>query len=248
MVNNLSYVLDPDLAIPKIVTKDNSNFGPIYDIKYNSIKKIYNLLDRRDASLKTLTLSDVQGSVAIEAIKYLLDRLEIIRWSSMRKFNPNITYYTVRKIIDSFTWNGLTSIRKQYYIPITDTYKERYRLGMKYADIDIPARGSYTSFVHSKNKLTIEVREQKSDIPANSIRSLIRLRDGSLLELYDINFNPDNRSSDVELYYLGMDLLITIDPSIIKQFFLSQGLNNLLGRPAYRLPLIITEELLTLGQ
>lgn len=230
------YVLDTDLAIHSIIQSEiPKSQGPIYDIKYIPIRNSINDMGRNKDFYPEVDKGDIPRIIAQYYFDQVLPILDFIRWHFPKEKLGNITYYQVRSIIDSITFINLSPLCKQFYIKLSDMNKERYRVNSNYAELSVPPRGLYGNPTFEQQNKTIVVRGQTSIIKANSTRMLIRLRDGSLLELFEENYNPEEHPSEIRVLFKILDKIMTIDPDYSKKYILAFCLDTVLGRPAYRI-------------
>jgi hypothetical protein len=137
----------------------------------------------------------------------------------------------IEQTITSGRWSSLNTIGRQFYIKKDVIYKDRYKVNELYADISVPPSGRYTLFnAPEKEKRIIKVRRALSNIPQGCRRILLRLRDGSLLELYTIGLNVNDK-----IAYDMLDTILSLEPESAKRWYLSNALTVELGRPAYNI-------------
>lgn len=237
-----TYVLDPDLAVPYIVRqKDRFKYGPLYT-KYSTVKETISAFDIRTAKQKRFSEKNMFKVILSSFEKSIAEAMELVRWGAPIQ-RLNVPYYTIRKLVDAITWESLSSLQKQYYIPLESTYDERYRYGSMYAGLKVPQRGSVSDMVYDSNDGILNVRGQKSKILADSSRFLLRMRDGSVLEVYESNFNYLDNLKSLESAIIGINRLLALEPNLAKTYYLAYMLDNVLGRPAYKLSSVVKKGL-----
>lgn len=231
-----SFILDTDLAFPYIIQSTIPQVqGPLYDSQYITIEKTMQDMRTYGEYMSEPAKDDVSGTVLKYFFEQILPMLNILRWHYPQEKVQNCTYYLVRTIVDNMLYNTMSSLCKQYYITTEEQSHERYRVNSFYANIAIPPRGLYTQPMFEQQDKTVIVRGQVSVIKANSTRMLLRLRDGSLLELFEENYNPEQHKDEITLLFKILDKVMTIDPDYAKRYILAFCHDTTLGRPAYRL-------------
>lgn len=230
-----SYILDPALAYPMVVTEEQAQQlqGPIYGEKYIPFDKILNSFvnDKRfygnyDVNARSLVYHEI--------VKSLKQITEMIRWRYPVPVKSGVTYFLPTLAMDSLAWQRLSPITQQFYVPINALNSERFKVGELYAGFQIPPRGKYTPLVNDTTSTTVMVRDKLSKIVPGTARMLVRLRDGSLLEIFELNYNVEVHT-EVALFYTELQKVLTLDPDLAKKYAFSHTLDNTMGRPAYRL-------------
>ncbi len=252
-----AYILDPDIAIPYIIQASKpQTAGPIYDTLYISIdqtladmhkyEKYFGDIDQEQKYMyryagyyadiaKSSTEVQIFEQVSQSFFKSILPMLDIMKWNYPLERIQGNSYYKVKTVIDSITYMNSSNLCKQYYITTEEQSHERYKINNFYANLAIPPRGLYIQPIFEQQDKTIVVRGQVSIIKANSTRMLLRLRDGSLLELFEENYNPEQHKNEIILLFKILDKIMAIDPDYTKRYMLAFCHDTALGRPAYRL-------------
>ena len=219
----MSFILDTDLAIPVVLTPEQvTEFG----IPTTGMQGL---------------IEDQPITPKIGSGPYYADALGIIvteiapMLNAIRIDDPTIESAKLesgkkpKMVIDVITYDTLPSIARQFYVKDSIVQQDRYAPGDTYADIMIPGRGSSSGIIGPLTETkTHKVRGQSSQTPVGCKHLLVRLIDGSLLELYTL----DQKMTDSDIADMIKEI-VSMEPLVVKKFYLSRALTVKLGRPAY---------------
>jgi hypothetical protein len=244
MNNNELYVLDPNLALMHIMkhTDDQSKYL-VYNSDIEIVKDTISSLGITDRFIQDnipKDLANIRYLIADSYIRQLLPIVDALRFSSPVVIDKDkYVYHTPVKIISNADYLKLSNIAQQFYIKQSEMNTQVYKTNGRYAELLIPPRGFYTAPILEPINRDINVRGKISKVYANSVRMLLRLRDGALMELYTKSMSQSALDNLLKGLYEKLDKVVYVDPEIAKTYVLSICLDTGQDRPAYSINKIV---------